>query len=181
MNENTKKIVMVAVAILAAKVLFGKSGGSGAGGNNNWDFSKLPDGTPNTFASVVNNNPLNLKGTATAAYYTGQTGVNGVWRVFSSKVYGLRAAIHLLRRFINEWEQNTIETIIKGNANHGPWSTTDQNAYISFIENYTGINKNQLLTFDKETIKRLSLTMSRFETGFKFVNESDFEQAWELL
>lgn len=183
--------IIIAGAIATIILLSNKKGNTTPSTTNNnnsyWSSSMIPSGTVNNnIPSVRNRNPLNLKGTANQTFYQGQTGVRSTtdgrsFRVFSSKAYGTRAALHLLRRYITEWKQDSIYQIINGNSFHGGWSATDQNHYTNALVNWTGFSINQKLSWNKETAKRLILAMARMESGFKYINENDFNTAWNLL
>lgn len=116
-----------------------------------------------TNPGIKNNNPLNIKWTTGSRKdpWVGQTGENGKFVVFSSPVYGFRAAARTLRTYAQQYGINTIAGII---SRWAPQSdNNDVKAYTKFVSQKTGI-----LEFTPISIKdypKILIAMAKFETG----------------
>ncbi|MCF8456730.1 MAG: structural protein P5 [Bacteroidales bacterium] len=131
-----------------------------------------------TFA-MKNNNPGNLK--ISSFPWVGKVPVeknkDGVFEQFTTPEYGTRAMIKLLINYINGGD-NTIEKII---TRYAPQFENPTKSYIDNVSNMTGISKTKKLEPNKETLKKLVLSMSRIEHGKEVVDETLFNIAYQLL
>lgn len=121
---------------------------------------------------VRNNNPLNIK-FVSSNNWKGQISSDGVFSVFSEMVFGVRAALVLLKNYLSSGH-NTIEKII---TRFAPSSENDTLNYISFVEQKTGINRNKVLSFDADVFYKLVSAMCLMESGF-ILERSLFDDAY---
>ncbi len=116
-----------------------------------------------TAQGIVNNNPLNIKWDANSRKdpWVGQTGERGKFVVFSSPVYGFRAAARIFRTYQKNYGLNTIAGIV---SRWAPASdNNDVKGYTKFVSQKTGI-----LEFTPITINdypKILVAMAKMETG----------------
>lgn len=111
---------------------------------------------------IRNNNPLNIRvGNAWLGEVEHPTDAN--FEQFVSMVYGLRAAFVLLRRYIERYKVDTIESIISR------WAPATENAvgnYITYVASRLQQSARVPITFDnKNKMCDLVAAMARFENG----------------
>lgn len=95
---------------------------------------------------------------------------------FVDMVYGIRAALVLLRRYIKSYKSNTIEKIT-----HRWCPDFTAPAYAKSVSEYMGIPKEQVLTYeDKPLMITLVKAMSKVENGADYLKDSVIEQAYEM-
>lgn len=96
---------------------------------------------------------------------------------FSEMKFGIRALMKLLIGYINR-DFNTIEKII---TRYAPSNENDTQAYIKSVCDRTGFERDEILTPDEGTIKRLVYAISYHENGGDYLNIGDVEDAWGLI
>jgi hypothetical protein len=106
-----------------------------------------------------NKNPLNIR-YSSANNWTGQTGQNKGFCVFSDLKWGYRAAFKNLRSYHSRG-LNTIRSIISSWAPQTENNTTD---YIAYVVKQTGYNADAVLSFDFDTYKPIVRAMSKIES-----------------
>lgn len=134
----------------------------------------------NNVPGIANNNPGNIKWTPDALDDPWQGSIDwddntdGVFEQFITLADGTRAMIKLLRNYITDLGRNTPKIIIQ-------WWAVGNPDYLSFLLTRTGFTQNQVLTPDKNTLRKLVQAMARFETGQEFITDQRFENGWQLF
>jgi hypothetical protein len=139
-------------------------------------------GQSNLPRGLRNNNPGNIvmaandwKGKVPTSQNT-----DGKFEQFIAYEYGIRAMIVLLTNYINRYGLKTIPTIVERWCSGG----CDINAYRNSMAQSTGLSLNQPLIADRDTVKRLIRGIVQVEQGVLgdiWINDADFNKAWELL
>lgn len=125
---------------------------------------------------IRNNNPLNIR---IGNVWLGEVKENtdGEFEQFTSMIYGLRAAIVLLRRYICHYHLSTIAQIV---SRWAPSSENNTRQYINFVSERLGIaNDVQIDFYDKVTICRLVEAMAYYECGSSIPIDA-IEKAYDL-
>ena len=125
---------------------------------------------------IRNNNPLNIR---IGNVWLGEVKENtdGEFEQFTSMIYGLRAAIVLLRRYICHYHLNSIAQIV---SRWAPSSENNTRLYINFVSERLGIaNDVQIDFYDKVTICRLVEAMAYYECGSSIPIDA-IEKAYDL-
>ena len=125
---------------------------------------------------IRNNNPLNIR---IGNVWLGEVKENtdGEFEQFTSMIYGLRAAIVLLRRYICHYHLNSIAQIV---SRWAPSSENNTRLYINFVSERLGIaNDVQIDIYDKVTICRLVEAMAYYECGSSIPKDA-IEKAYDL-
>lgn len=125
---------------------------------------------------IRNNNPLNIR---IGNVWLGEVKENtdGEFEQFTSMIYGLRAAIVLLRRYICHYHLNTIAQIV---SRWAPGSENNTRLYINFVSERLGIADDTPLDFyDKSTICSLVGAMAYYECGSS-IPIDPIEKAYDL-
>lgn len=122
---------------------------------------------------VKNKNPLNIKKGGTSNWL-GSVGYDSQGHaIFSSFVYGIRAAIKDIKGKFGRGIDSIEELIYI-------WALGNREPYITFITNQTGFARNQKLTFNKNNIQKLVIAMGKFESTYT-ISQSEFNSAWLLV
>jgi hypothetical protein len=160
---------------------------TGAGNENdllNVDYRSRVNDVP----AIRNNNPGNL--IVSSSPWKGKVKTNGKFEIFQTFAYGTRAMIKLLQ---NKLAGQTAKGKKLDNINDlitdwapprkigGDNSDKEVENYISKVCQYSGFTRDEKLTADKETLKKLVLAMSRVEAGKESVTTEMFEASWGLL
>lgn len=113
-------------------------------------------------AGIRNNNPLNIKWTVNSRRdpWEGQTGESGNFVVFSSPIYGFRAAAKILNTYLSRGN-NTIAGIVKSWAPDS--DNNDTRAYINFVAKKMG--RTEISPISKTDYPAILAAMSKMETG----------------
>lgn len=126
---------------------------------------------PTTAADAVsqslskrNRNPGNLRPSPSFTW-KGQIDINKNFVVFDSEESGVRAAFINLRSYFKN-NFNTVEKIVNRWA--PPSDNNPTNAYVDFVSQRTGFDKNQVLDFNPTTAKKILNAIFEFESGEKF-------------
>lgn len=125
---------------------------------------------------IRNNNPLNIR---IGNVWLGEVKENtdGEFEQFTSMIYGLRAAIVLLRRYICHYHLNTIAQIV---SRWAPSSENNTRLYINFVSERLGIaDDTPLDIYDKVTICRLVEAMAYYECRSSIPIDA-IEKAYDL-
>ena len=110
---------------------------------------------------IKNNNPLNIR--HNADHFQGETSGNDkAFKTFVSMPYGYRAAFVILATYLSRGI-NTIEKII---SKWAPPSENDTGSYIAYVERWSGVSRNQELTYsDGADYIMIVSAMSYIENG----------------
>ncbi|WP_337045307.1 hypothetical protein [Emticicia sp. 17c] len=129
---------------------------------------------------VRNNNPGNLRYSPVNLWkgkvpFTQNT--DGSFEQFIEWRYGVRALLILLKKFI--FQYGTIEKII---SRYAPDNENETERYIRAVAAETGFPRNQALSSTKETLRKLSIAITRQEVGngYELSNE-DFLNAYKIM
>lgn len=113
-----------------------------------------------------NNNPLNIK-YSPSNNWRGKVlnNTDGEFEQFDNIVNGFRAALYLIRRYINSYGLCSVRTIINR------WCPDDtQSSYVNFVCARTGLAPSDLVYFeDKDLMIDLVIAMACFENGIEYV------------
>lgn len=123
------------------------------------------------------NNPGNLKEFGEQWQGRITPSADPVFVEFRSYAYGLRAMIKLLQNYIRQGN-NTISSILN---RYAPTSENDTNAYISYVEQKTGISRNRRLTGGKEEMRKIVKHMANLEQGINAQTDRFFDLAYSLI
>lgn len=122
---------------------------------------------------VKNKNPLNIK-KGGSSDWLGTVGYdNQGHAIFSSFVYGIRAAIKDIKGKFARGIDSVEELIYI-------WALGNREPYINYITNQTGFARNQKLSFTKTNIQKLVVAMGKFESTYT-ISQSEFNAAWLLV
>lgn len=125
---------------------------------------------------IRNNNPLNIR---IGNVWLGEVKENtdGEFEQFTSMLYGLRAAIVLLRRYICHYHLNSIAQIV---SRWAPRSENYTSQYIKFVSKRVEIDDDAKIDFtDKITICKLVEAMAYYECG-TLIDYGAIEKAYDL-
>lgn len=125
---------------------------------------------------IRNNNPLNIR---IGNVWLGEVKENtdGEFEQFTSMLYGLRAAIVLLRRYICHYHLSTIAQIV---SRWAPSSENNTRLYIDYVSESVEIAPSCPIDFnDKVTICKLVLAMAYYECG-SLIDYETIEKAYDL-
>lgn len=145
-----------------------------------YSLSKANTINPTTMQPLDNNvrgqrnrNPLNIKKGGTSDWL-GTVGYDEQGHaIFSSVEYGTRAALKDIQGKINRGI-NTINKLVK------IWAEANTDNYANYVATNSKIDKNKVLTFDKETMRRVVYYMAIWESKYKLSAEQ-YDKAWSLL
>lgn len=161
---NQKIIVIVLVLLILYYTVF-KSNAN--------DLPTTMQDLDNTIIGQRNKNPLNIK-KGGKTDWQGTIGYDKQGHaIFSSIPFGVRAALKDLSGKINRGV-NTINKIVK------VWAQANTDNYANFIAKESKIDKNAVLTFNKETMRKLVFYMGIWESKYK-ISEEEYEEAWNML
>lgn len=108
-----------------------------------------------------NNNPGNLKETATNWQGQIKPSADPPFAQFSDPVWGARAMIILVKRTYRGYGLNTIQAII---TRYAPPIENDTEAYIQTVSQKTGLSPNRVLSTEDD-YKRVIQAMAAYENG----------------
>ena len=131
---------------------------------------------------IRNNNPLNIR---KGNNWQGERSIStdAQFEQFDSMVMGLRAAMKLVRNYIQGRcsDGKRYDTIRKLVSRWAPPSENVTDKYISFVAESSGIHQDAFLYFDNEdAICSIVRAMAFVECG-QWINEDYFHSAYRLL
>lgn len=126
-----------------------------------------------------NNNPLNIR--ISNSNWIGKVSPNtdGTFEQFENMGYGFRAALKLLRNYIDQ-RHNTIQKMISR------WAPTNENnttGYINTVSSKTGITPTEIISKnDKHSLTAIIKAMAYVENGSYYNNiDTDIEAGWRMV
>jgi len=133
-----------------------------------WAYSRTQSGTnlvgglvdkiASTIRGIRNNNPTNLEDAGIA--WQGMTGTDGPYCVFDTMENGIRAAAINLRNYWRLHGINTVDGIVRR------WSATDQDAYVTHVSTWLGVDPQEPLDMEDAGVRtQLLQAMTRQEEG----------------
>lgn len=145
-----------------------------------YSLSKANTINPTTMQPLDNNvrgqrnkNPLNIK-KGGSSDWLGTEGYDEQGHViFKSVEYGTRASLKDLQTKISRGV-NTISKIVN------VWAEANTGNYANYVSSQSGIDKNKVLTFDKETMRKIVYYMAIWESKYKLSKEQ-YDTAWSML
>lgn len=133
---------------------------------------------------IRNNNPGNLR--KTSIPWKGKiAGTDPSFEQFETFVWGLRAKILDIRNDIQKDGTNTINKLI---SEFAPPSENNTGGYIDQVCQYMSYTPDQILTGEREEMRRLSKIIIRIENGnpqtyigrTEWFDDRTFDVAWDL-
>lgn len=126
-----------------------------------------------------NNNPLNIRHGKSQWMGMSEKQTDKAFVQFTSRVYGYRAALVLLRNYI---QKNKVDTIGKIIARWAPSSDgNNTRAYIEYVSRSTGIDASEVLRFeDREKLVEIVRSMAHMESGIVESKEL-FSEAYDMV
>jgi len=123
-----------------------------------------------------NNNPLNIRRTATEWKGERKTTKDSVFEEFETIEFGYRAAIINMRTLMSRGN-NTLAKLINAWA---PPHENDTNNYLSYVSTQSGIKATDSISFDKELLFRIIRPMAKIESNLTLTRQT-FDNAWNLI
>lgn len=161
---NQKIIVIVLVLLILYYTVFKSNA-------NDLPTTMQPIDT--TVRGQRNKNPLNIK-KGGSTDWQGTVGYDEQGHaIFSSIEYGIRASLKDLSGKINRGV-NTINKIVS------VWAQANTGNYANYVSSNSKIDKNAVLTFDKETMRKVVYYMGIWESKYK-ISKEQFDTAWNML
>ena len=127
-----------------------------------------------------NNNLGNLRPLG-VGIWEGQIGVNSGFVVFKDVAWGIRAFATNFYTSINKHKTDTLTKYIR---RYAPESENDTLTYINYVAAKAGINPDQQLPRDKETLKKILRAQIEMENGKRFadmITDQDIEEGISRL
>ncbi len=125
-----------------------------------------------TVRGQKNRNPLNIK-KGGKTDWQGTTGYDSYGHaIFSTVELGLRASLIDLKGKIARGV-NTIQKIVN------VWAEANTGAYANYVASNSKIDKNAVIKFEKETMRKIVYYMAIWESKYKLSAEQ-FDTAWTL-
>lgn len=129
--------------------------------------------------SFRNNNPLNIKRNARNKWYGAKKAqTDKVFEEFEDLAYGVRAALIILKKYIDIYKLDTIEGIISKWAPEGENGKAATKNYINRVALSMHMNqtKQHLQFSDKQTIAELVAAMTLVESGTNYYPIADYKE-----
>jgi len=126
-----------------------------------------------------NNNPGNLRANNTS--WEGKIGEKGGFVVFDDVAWGIRATATNFHSSITRHGTNTLRKYI---TRYAPPFENDTNAYIKFVSEKTGIDPDETLPNDLESLKKILKAQFQMEIGTKYealITENDYNEGISRL
>lgn len=126
---------------------------------------------------IRNNNPLNIR---IGNVWLGEVAepTDNDFEQFVSMVYGLRAAMVLMRRYYFHYRRRTVAAIVSAWA---PSADNNTLAYIDKVCAQTGFSPDEQLDYSKSVITRLVAAMVVVECGARYtVTDALLDEAFEM-
>lgn len=109
-----------------------------------------------------NNNPLNIRRTTDKWLGMSERQNDSDFIVFDSLEYGIRAALKLIRRYVQLYSCNSIRKIIYRWA---PPCENDTESYVAYVVTRVGIRQSENIKFtDRNTICNIIKAMAQIES-----------------
>lgn len=121
-----------------------------------------------------NNNPLNIR--KSSQKFVNEQNSDNAFKKFSSLVYGIRAAIRIIRTYYFNYKLNTISKIIHR------WAPTNENdtaSYINIVGKRAHIMPDTIFIWSKDNVLDIVKAMAYVECHVE-LNKADLEEAWKL-
>jgi hypothetical protein len=129
---------------------------------------------PDLPLGLRNNNVGNLR-PLRVGIWEGQIGTNGGFVVFQDVGWGIRAFATNFYTSINKHKTDTLRKYI---SRYAPESENDTLRYINYVSSKTGINPDQQIPRDAESLKKILRAQIEMENGKKFadmITDQDIE------
>ncbi len=127
---------------------------------------------------IRNNNPGNIRITNTAWQGKVKENTDGAFEQFISMEYGIRALIVTLRTYIGKHKCDTIRKIIN---RYAPSVENNTGAYIKAVAVRTGIDTDERLIPDINTLSRIVEAICFHENGGSYITMEQIHNGWGLL
>lgn len=127
---------------------------------------------------IRNNNPGNIEKTTTL--WKGEIpqfkNTDGRFKQFYNYIYGVRAIILNIKAYFRKGIKTPRQVI----SRWAPPGENNTDNYIRFVSSYIGVPENLPIPFEKSTIKKLIEAIIIKENGRLYLNQNDFDKAWQL-
>lgn len=128
-----------------------------------------------------NNNPLNIRISSTNNWQGEvEKNTDGTFEQFVSMEYGYRAALKLIRNYINNYGLKTVSDIIRKWA---PENENNTSGYITRVCNYTGWVPGKVIDpYNRMDMTDLVYAMALVENGVTILPDyTQIYKGWEML
>ena len=129
--------------------------------------------------SFRNNNPLNIKRNARNRWFGAKSNqTDKVFEEFEGLEYGVRAALIILKKYIDIYKLDTIYAIISKWAPEGENGKTATKNYINRVAQSMHKNPHteHLQFSDQQTIAQLIAAMTLVESGTNYYPVADYQE-----
>ena len=127
-----------------------------------------------------NNNVGNLR-PLSVGIWEGQIGTNGGFVVFKDVAWGIRAFATNFYTSINKHKTDTLRKYI---SRYAPESENDTLKYINYVSSQAGINPDQQIPRDAESLKKILRAQIEMENGKKnadLITDADIDEGISRL
>lgn len=123
-----------------------------------------------------NNNPLNIRRTADKWFGMSKSQNDTDFIVFESLEYGIRAALKLIRKYVQHYSCNSVRKIIYRWA---PPCENDTESYVAYVVTKVGImNSENIKVTDRDTICNIVKAMAQIESQMNIPNRI-IQSVWD--
>lgn len=176
--NKTISLILIALLVLGGTQLFAQSNDITPGIMKPELISYLND---HPRRGIRNNNPGNIR-RSSSGWIGKISWINSKdteFEQFEYYFWGVRALIIVLQSYFKKYNLNTVEQII---TRWAPPTENNTKAYISSIATLTGFAKNQILSPDKETLRKLTYAIADHENGVKNpISDEVFNYAYSKI
>lgn len=179
MKKTRLAILFVSLTIVVGVVLLARRKSSTATLSHKSYLGLSKDSSGRVLTRGFRNNNvgnIRISSTAWAGKIAISKNTDKAFEQFIEFRYGTLAMIILLKRYVTGGT-NTLRKII---YKYAPPSENNSANYLAQISTWSGLRLDSVLKADKETLRKLVITMARLESGVGFTNQ-DFEEAYTLL
>src|ERR1700730_8669277 len=130
---------------------------------------------------IRNNNPGNIEMNDANAWLGKVPKANNTdkrFEQFTDYKYGVRALLMLLRTYYKSKNLQTITDIFNVFA---PATENNTQSYIKFVAGRLGVKVNDVIPFDKATMKELTQAIAKMENGQEAISDAQFEEGFKEL
>lgn len=172
-------ITLATIAVGTGIIMWLYSSGRGTRNNNNTEEPVMTN--PKLPRGYRNNNPLNIR-LNSANNWLGKVTNNtdGEFEQFSAMEYGYRAALKLIRNYI---EKDGLQTVAQIIGKWAPTSENNTNGYITRVCNSTGWVPGKIIDpYNVHDMSDLVYAMALVENGTNILPDyTQIYKGWEML
>lgn len=128
---------------------------------------------------IRNNNPLNIRISGNNWKGKCTTNTDGEFEQFTDIVYGIRAAMIIVRTYISRHQCNTPRSIISRWAPESDHNNVK--AYVAYVWDHAGLAPDAPIGFsEKRKVVNLVYAMAQFECGV-IISREHFAHAYDIV